>query len=387
VAHSRCLTNGMVFIRMKITQVTSEVFEWDRPTIWNGHHLYGPGRLHKVTVFTDEGVNGVGWNGGTAAERPLGLMTGYIDYFRHILIGKNPLDTSDIVSELGDNQIKILGPSGLNTQALAAINIACWDIKGKVEGKSVHKMLGGVQDRIKTYIAGGYYAPGKGLEELRDELLYNVEELHSKAVKIKIGDPKAGIALDMKRVEMARKTVGDSVDLMVDANCALDLKSSLEFAKELEQFDVYWFEEPLPIHDYEGHSRLAESTSIKIATGENGYTIAHFATLLEKKGASVLNVDVTICPGYDVALKVANMAARSGVTIAPHGCQELQLSLAAAVKHGEFLEYYPTEVDPLRSDMFYPKLVLDSDGFVTVPDRPGIGFELNMDLLNRYRVS
>ena len=126
---------------------------------------------------------------------------------------------------------------------------------------------------------------------------------------------------------------------------------------------------------------------IKIATGENGYTIAHFATLLEKKGASVLNVDVTICPGYDVALKVANMAARSGVTIAPHGCQELQLSLAAAVKHGEFLENYPTEVDPLRSDMFYPKLVLDSDGFVTVPDRPGIGFELNMDLLNRYRVS
>ena len=88
-----------------------------------------------------------------------------------------------------------------------------------------------------------------------------------------------------------------------------------------------------------------------------------------------------------MALKVANMAARSGVTIAPHGCQELQLSLAAAVKHGEFLEYYPTEVDPLRSDMFYPKLVLDSDGFVTVPDRPGIGFELNMDLLNRYRVS
>ena len=62
MVHSRCLTNGMVFIRMKITQVTSEVFEWDRPTIWNGHHLYGPGRLHKVTVFTDERVNGVGWN-------------------------------------------------------------------------------------------------------------------------------------------------------------------------------------------------------------------------------------------------------------------------------------------------------------------------------------
>ena len=74
------------------------------------------------------------------------------------------------------------------------------------------------------------------------------------------------------------------------------------------------------------------------------------------------------------------------MTIAPHGCQELQLPLAAGVSHGEFLEYYPTEVDPLRSEMFYPKLQPDEDGYVTVPDRPGIGFDLNMDLLNRYRV-
>ena len=97
----------------------------------------------------------------------------------------------------------------------------------------------------------------------------------------------------------------------------------------------------MPIHDYDGHRRLAEATSIKVATGENGYTTAHFRTLLDHNGASVLNVDVTICPGYDTALEVADMARSSGVTIAPHGCQELQLPLAAGVAHGEFLEVLP----------------------------------------------
>ena len=146
---------------MKITGVASEVFEWERPGIWNGGHFYGPGRLHKVTVSTDEGVTGYGWNGGTAAERPLDLFPLYVDYFRPLLIGRDPMDTRGIAVDLGEKLIKILGPAGLNTQVLAAINIACWDIKGKALGQSVHKLLGGAQNRIRTYIAGGYYAEAR----------------------------------------------------------------------------------------------------------------------------------------------------------------------------------------------------------------------------------
>jgi L-alanine-DL-glutamate epimerase-like enolase superfamily enzyme len=338
-------------------------------------------------VYTDEGVTGYGWNGGSAAERPMHLFPGYVDYFRPLLVGRNPMDTRSIATDLGEKLIKILGPGGINTQVLAAINIACWDIKGKVLGQSIHQLLGGAQKRIRTYIAGGYYAEGKGLEELQEEVRFNVEEMHASAVKIKIGDPKVGIAGDMQRVEAARKAIGDQVTLMVDANCALDLATSLEFARLLPDYNVYWFEEPLPIHDYEGHGELARSSTVKIATGENGYHLAHFRTLLEHRGASILNVDVTICPGYDVAKDVADLAAERGVSIAPHGCQELQLPLAAGVPHGEFLEYYPVAVDPLRAEMFQPVLRPDDDGFVTVPDRPGIGFELNMQLLDRYRVA
>jgi L-alanine-DL-glutamate epimerase-like enolase superfamily enzyme len=315
------------------------------------------------------------------------LFPGYVDYFRPLLVGRNPMDTRSIAIDLGEKLIKILGPAGINTQVLAAINIACWDIKGKALGQSVHQLLGGAQKRIRTYIAGGYYAEGKGLEELQEEVRFNVAEMHASAVKIKIGDPKVSVAGDLRRVEAARKAIGDQVTLMVDANCALDLKTALEFARFLLDYNVYWFEEPLPIHDYEGHGKLAQAATVKIATGENGYHLAHFRTLLEHRGASILNVDVTICPGYDVAKEIADLAAEHGVSIAPHGCQELQLPLAAGVPHGEFLKYYPVAVDPLRAEMFQPALRPDDDGFVTVPDRPGIGFELNMQLLDRYRVA
>ncbi len=155
--------------------------------------------------------------------------------------------------DLGEKLIKILGPACLNTQVLAAINIACWDIKGKALGQSVHQILGGAQQRIRTYIAGGYYAEGKGLEELKDEVRFNVEELRAGAVKIKIGDPKAGLTGDMERIAAARDAIGDSASLLVDANCALDLPAALEFACLLPEHDVYWFEELLPIHNYEGH--------------------------------------------------------------------------------------------------------------------------------------
>ena len=371
---------------MKITDVQSELFEWKKPPIWNGKHYYSAGRLHKVTVYTNEGVTGTGWNGGTAAERPLKLLPDYVEYYKNLLLNKNPLETKLLVDQLGTQHIKILGPGGLHTQVLAAINIACWDIKGKVLNKSIHNLLGGHKKRIRTYIAGGYYAENKGISELKDELSYNVEILHANAVKIKIGDPNYGLENDMKRVEASREAIGDKIDLMVDANCAFSLEQAIEFSKELSNYDVYWFEEPLPIHDYEGHRILKKKSNMKIATGENGYHLEHFKNLTEKECASIFNVDVAICAGYDIALEISGLAGNNNISISPHGCQELQLPLVAGIENGEFLEYYPKEVDPLRAEMFHPILKPDKDGYVTVPEKPGLGYDLNMNLLKKYQV-
>ena len=140
------------------------------------------------------------------------------------------METRSISHDLGEKLIKILGIGGINTQVLAAINIACWDIKGKATGQSIHRMLGGAKERVRTYIAGGYYAEGKGLEDLQDEVRFNVEEMHASAVKIKIGDPNMGVAGDMRRVKAVRTAIGDKTTLLVDANCALDLETALELS-------------------------------------------------------------------------------------------------------------------------------------------------------------
>jgi L-alanine-DL-glutamate epimerase-like enolase superfamily enzyme len=372
---------------MKITHINSEVFEWERPGMWNGSHFYGTASLHVITVHTDEGITGYGWNGGTAASRPQRIFPWYADFYLPLLLGKDPRDTETLVRDLWEKQIKILGPAGLHTQVLAAILTACWDIKGKAAASSVHQLLGGAKARIPAYVAGGYYAEGKGLAQLQDEMRYNVQAMNARSVKMKIGDPRAGVKGDLDRVAAVRDAIGPDIQLLVDANCACDLPTSLELARELAHYDVYWFEEPMPIFHYDAYRQLKAQSPVKIATGENYYTLADFRALLDHQGADILNVDVAICPGYDVARQVALLALERGLTIAPHGCQELQLPLVAGLPNGELLEYYPPEVDPLRREIFMPVMELDADGCVQVPDRHGIGFSLNLELLRRYRVA
>ena len=365
---------------MKITNVTFEGFRWNRPTpIRNGKHTYDFTGIDVVNIETDVGISGIGLIGGVH-EGPE-ISAAIVDHFKQYLIGQDPLNNELIWDAMWEP--KLVGRRGLSTRVISGIDIALWDIKGKAANMPLYKLLGGFSSKAPVYIAGGYYEDGKGLKELAEEMETSVS-LGARAIKMKIGG--APINEDVERVRIVRESIGAEVKLMVDANCALDLETSLEFARLLPQYGVYWFEEPLPIHDYEEHGKLVEASTLKIATGENGYHLGHFKALLAHKGASILNVDVTICPGYDVAMDVANLAQENGVSIAPHGCQELQLPLAAAIPHGEFLEYYPVAVDPLRAEMFHPVLKPDHDGCVTVPDRPGIGFELNMDLLNRYRV-
>ena len=374
----------------KIVAVESELYEWDKPPIWNGMHVYDKGRLHLVKVTAQNGNDvlvGYGFNGGTAATRPLHLFPMFVDLFRPTLIGRDVTDTA-YVSRLAENY-KIYGPGGYHTQVLAAINQACWDIHGKIEGKSVHALLGGTQERIRTYIAGGYYGRGKGFDELREEMARNISEFNATAVKMKIGDPDAGLETDIKRIEAVRETVGPDTTLMVDANCAWSVEKACECLPVLQANDIFWFEEPIHSHDYRGHKALreiAQDYGIQIATGENGYGLHYFQTLIDCEGADVFNLDVAILPGYEPALQVVEEALTAEKLIAPHGAQELQIHIAASRDNGLMLEYYPPAVDPLRGEMFLPTMVLESDGHVTVPSRPGIGFVPNWELLKHHRV-
>ena len=262
------------------------------------------------------------------------------------------------------------------------MDIALWDIKGKVADRPVYKLLGGFADRVPVYIAGGYYEEGKGLEELAAEMEESVS-MGARAIKMKIGG--APINEDVERVRVVREAVGPDVKLMVDANCAYRYYEAIEIARKMEQYDISWFEEPVNPDDYEGHRLISRATTIPIATGENEYTRYGFRDLIKDRCAAILQPDALIMGGVTEYMKVAALAQAHDLPVAPHGSQDVHVHLVAAVPNGLTVEYYRGSTDPMWDKMFKYPLQVD-DGFVSPPDRPGMGIEPNDEALAPYRV-
>ncbi|GIX49748.1 MAG: racemase [Candidatus Tectimicrobiota bacterium] len=368
---------------MRITDVEVHVYAWPRPKpIRNGKYTYTTVVFNLVHVRTDEGLTGIGWGGATASTRPGEVFRSLVEHFKVALIGADPFTYRRLWANMW--LPKIVGRRGLTTQVLSAIDIALWDLMGKAVGQPVAKLLGGYTDRIPAYIAGGYYEEGKGLKELAREMEENLA-LGAKAVKMKIGG--ASIAEDVERVRVVRETVGPQVKLLVDANNAYSVHEAIAIARKLEPYDVFWFEEPVAPDDYRGHARVARATTIPVATGENEYTRYGFRDLIAHEAAAILNPDAQILGGITEFMQVAALAAAHDLPIAPHGAQEIHVHLVTAIPNGLLLEVYRETVDPLRSQIFTEPLRLDKNGYVRVPDRPGLGVEPNYELLQRYRVA
>ncbi|MDE2748534.1 MAG: mandelate racemase/muconate lactonizing enzyme family protein [Chloroflexota bacterium] len=368
---------------MKITDIELRQYRWERGApIRNGMHTYvwtGIGLIH---IHTDEGVSGIGWALEPQHAGIAQVAAGLLEYCKPLLIGEDPFNYRRIWEKLWVP--KLVGRRGLTTRFISGIDIALWDLMGVATGKSVHKLLGAAQARVPAYIAGGYYEEGKGLAGLAAEMEANLA-LGAKAVKMKIGG--ASIAEDVERVRVVRETIGPDVDLMVDANCAYSGRDAVKLARKIERYDIFWFEEPLPPDDYRGHGRLAAATSIPIATGENEYTRYGFRDLIAHDAAAIFNADAQLLGGITEFMNVAALAAAHDLHIAPHGDQEIHLHLVGAIPNGLIVEYYRDTIDANRGNLFEEKLSLDDDGWLTVPDRPGLGFTPNYDFLERHRLA
>lgn len=368
---------------MKITDVELRQYRWERGApIRNGMHTYTHSGLNLLRIDTDAGISGIGW-----AHKPqtLGMAMvaeGLLEHFKPLLIGEDPFNYRRIWQRLWAP--KLVGRRGLSTRFISAVDIALWDLMGVATGKSLHKLLGAAHDRVPAYIAGGYYGEGKGLGDLAAEMEANLA-LGAKAVKMKIGG--ASIADDVERVRVVRETVGGDVKLMVDANCAYSVREAINIARKLEPYDIFWFEEPLPPDDYRGHRQLAQATSIPIATGENEYTRYGFRDLIEHEAAAILNADAQVLGGITEFMNVAALAAAHDLHIAPHGDQEIHLHLVGAIPNGLIVEFYRETVDVNRGQVFEDTLQLDDDGWLTIPQRPGLGVTPNYDFLKRFRVN
>jgi D-arabinonate dehydratase len=363
-------------MHMKITGITTEEYRWPRhKPISNGLHTYTHSGLDLVKIETDEGITGIGLGGGGL----IGHAT--IEHLKKQLIGEDPIDVERLWHKMWIP--KLIGRRGLTTRAISALDIGLWDIRGKVAGLPLYKLLGGFRDRVPTYIAGGYYEEGKGLRELQQEMYDNIA-MGAKAIKMKVG--AVPIREDVERVKAVREAIGPDVKLLVDANCAYRYYQAIQFAKRIEEYDIYWFEEPVQPDDYEGHRKLAEATSIPIATGENEYTRYGFRDLIAHNAAAILNADAKVLGGVTEFMKVVALAQANDLDIAPHGSQDIHIHLVAAIANGLILEFYRDSVDPMWGKTYKETLRLNDDGTVSPPNVPGIGAEPNYEALAPHRV-
>ncbi|MCZ6676802.1 MAG: mandelate racemase/muconate lactonizing enzyme family protein [Candidatus Poribacteria bacterium] len=361
---------------MKIIDITTESYRWPRhKPIRNGKHVYTHSGIGLVKIETDTEITGIG----LGATSPIARAT--IEHLKPELIGEDPLDVERLWHKMWVP--KLIGRRGITTRAISAIDIALWDFRAKVAGMPLYKLLGGYRDRVPTYIAGGYYEDGKGLKELAQEMIENVE-MGAKAIKMKVGG--ASIREDVERVKTVREAIGPDVKLMVDANCAYRYYEAIQLARRIEEFDPFWFEEPVAPDDYEGHRKLAAVTTIPIATGENEYTRYGFRDLIAQQAVAILNADAIILGGVTEFMKVVALAQAYDLDIAPHGPQELHVHLVAAIANGLILEFYRDTVDPMWGKIYHHTLRLNDDGTVSPPSVPGIGIEPNYESLAPYRV-
>ena len=197
---------------MKITDVSMESYRWPRKKpIRNGRYVYPTAGLDVVKIETDDGPIGLGLSGGV--EQAVGIGREILSHLKQYVIGQDPFDTERIWEEMW--QPKLGGRRGVTTRVISGIDIALWDLKGKITGQPVYKLLGGYAEKIPVYIAGGYYEEDKGLDELAKEMEIALS-VGASAVKMKIGG--VTIKEDVERVRVVRDTIGPDVKLMVDAN-------------------------------------------------------------------------------------------------------------------------------------------------------------------------
>ncbi len=365
---------------MKITDVRMEMFKWPRAKpITNGLYTYTHNLLNLVVIETDEpGLTGIGIAGGIEVTPEVGGA--FTAHFKKMLVGMNPLDNERLWYEMW--RPKLVGRRGISTRVMSGIDIALWDIKGKVANLPVYKLLGGFSNRADTYIAGGYYEEGKGLKELAQEMERNLE-IGARAVKIKVG--AAPMHEDIERVRVCRETIGPAVKLMVDANNAYRHYEAIAFARKAEKYDLFWFEEPVEPDDYIGQAEVTRATSVPVAAGENEYTRYGFRDLINHRAVDILQPDALILGGITEFMKVAALAQANDLDIAPHGAQEVHIHLVSAIPNGLILEYYRDSVNPMHGKVWKHELEI-KDGYVYAPDRPGLGLEPKWDTLEPYRV-
>ena len=261
--------------------------------------------------------------------------------------------------------------------AIAAVDVALWDLKGKVLGEPLWRLLGGYRASVKAY--AGNIDLNFPLKRLLEGATKSLDSGH-RSIKMRLGKPS--LKEDIARVSAMREHLPDDVELMADANEAWRVDQAVNALNSLEPFGLVWVEEPITPDDFQGFKHLRSLGKVPIATGENLHTLVEFNQLIACGGVDFPEPDFTTCGGITPFMKIARLAEANNLPVISHGAHDIHVHLLAACPNAAYLEVHAFGLDDFIA---HPMVI--KDGFAKAPDRPGHGMGFDWDKLNSFIVS
>ncbi|HEX9818794.1 MAG TPA: mandelate racemase/muconate lactonizing enzyme family protein [Methylomirabilota bacterium] len=362
---------------MKITHATTRVLRTpaDNPLVVGLPAPTDTREFVTLELGTDQGLVGIGLTFFGGALTP--ALRAAVDGLARLVVGDDPTQVEAIAAKCR-RAAGGSGPGGIFTLALAALDIACWDLKGKVLGQSVGALLGGLRDRVPTYASGALMRPhpidylAKAGPRLRD--------MGFRQMKMQCGSEPT-LAASVERVRVVREAIGPDVDLMCDINQLWSVSHAIEIGHRVEPYHLFWLEDPTAHDDYLGLARIADALTTPIAAGEYHYGIVPFRHLLEARSIDIVMIDLLRAGGITQWMKIAGMAEAFNLPVVSHLVPELHVHLIAAIPNGLTVEYMPWSLQLFEET---PKL---EGGQLVVPAKPGLGLAFDPAALKRFQVA
>jgi L-alanine-DL-glutamate epimerase-like enolase superfamily enzyme len=358
--------------QIKITGIETDVLK--RPPgspYYDAIHAFGTASGSVVLrIRTDAGITGWASSSfGAIAGGPRVVQTILEEEVKPVLLGKDPAFPRRIRADLW-KALEYQGVGGATQFAIAAVDIAIWDILGKNANLPVYKMLGAFRDRMPVYSMCGWYYDNDGdLSHFRRVIGDAVEQGYP-AVKIKVG--RASLDDDIRRIRAAQDVLGKERRLMVDANQVFNRNDALRRGKVYQEMGCFWYEEPLPPQEMDGYAELARELDIRIATGENLNTKYAFADLIARRGADVVQPDNRRAGGVTEWMEIAAIADAYGLELASHGGGAADLNMILAMPNAIYMETSgPQKI---------------KNGEMAAPEEPGMGTEIPEAEIKKYKV-
>jgi L-alanine-DL-glutamate epimerase-like enolase superfamily enzyme len=352
-----------------------------------------------VEIETDEHVIGIGEAGaGGGATRA--AIEGVL---RPMLIGEDPLLIEGLWQKMFA-RTRQFGRRGVVMNAMSGIDIALWDIAGKVAKLPLYRLFGACRDRVEAYASGGFYQEGKSIDDLAGEA-EGYRARGFKGMKMKIGrNPSTGSHLrhlvdhaelcevdpdeDLARVAAVRRALGPNAKLMVDVNCAWSPSFAIEMGRALETYKLYWIEEPVATDDIDGSARVAEALATPIAGYETEIGLYGFRELITRGAVDIVQPDLAWSGGFSECRRIAALAQAHHLMVAPHAFTSAvnlvaSLHFIASIPNGLVLEF-DQNPNGLRDELLKEPIRVETDGTIKLLERPGLGIEIDHGAIERF---